>query len=154
MGVAAFNHLGQCVTDLDRSRQFYVEVFGFAVEREIQPPDDPSAKLLALEPPVGMTACYLRRDGLVLELLHFAGAGAPPRPFVERTMNDPGLTHLSFSVDDIPATCALVTTHGGQVLDGTDIGMAIFVRDPNGQLIELLPMSYREHLDAADAAGT
>ena len=36
---AAYNHLGQCVTDLDRSRRFYVEVFDFTVEREIQPPD-------------------------------------------------------------------------------------------------------------------
>lgn len=151
MGVA-FNHLGQCVTDLDRSRRFYVEVLDFAVEREIQPPDDLSAKLLRLSAPLGMTACYLRRDGLVLELLHFAGEGGAPRPFVERTMNDPGLTHVSFSVDDVGATCALVVEHGGSVLDDTDIGAGIFVRDPDGQLIELLPMSYREHLDAAAGA--
>ncbi len=150
---AVYNHLGQCVTDLERARRFYVEVFDFEIEREIHPPDDLSARLLRLSPPLGMTACYLRRDGLVLELLHFSGEGGAPRPFVERTMNDPGLTHLSFSVDDIPTTCALVNAHGGRVLDDTDIGAGIFVRDPDGQLIELLPMSYREHLDAADAAG-
>jgi len=148
---AAFNHLGQCVTDLDRSRRFYVEVFGFEVERELQPPDEMSAKLLRLPAPLGMTACYLRRNGLVLELLHFAGEGGAARPFVERVMNDPGLTHLSFSVDDIPATCALAQEHGGSVLDETDLGVAIFIRDPDGQLIELLPMSYREHLDATEA---
>ncbi len=144
----AFNHLGQCVVDLERARAFYVEALGFEVEREIQPPDDSSAKLLGLSPPIGMTACYLTRDGLVLELLHFAaeGAVAPYRP---RTMNEPGLTHISVSVDDIPATCELVRAHGGTVLDDTDIDVAIFVRDPDGQLIELLPMSYREHLDAS-----
>lgn len=152
---AAFNHLGQCVTDLDRSRRFYVEVLGFEVERELEPPDEMSAQLLRLPPPLGMTACYLRRDGLVLELLHFSGEGGAPRPFAERVMNDPGLTHLSFSVDDIPATCALAQANGGSVLDDTDIGVAIFIRDPDGQLIELLPMSYREHLDAsADPGGT
>ena len=144
---AAFNHLGQCVTDLDRSRRFYVEVFGFEVEREIQPPDTPSDQLLRLPPPLGMTACYLRRDGLVLELLHFAGDGATPRACVERTMNDPGLTHISVSVDDLAATGALVREYGGEVLDDTNIGLAVFVRDPDGQLVELLPMSYREHLD-------
>jgi catechol 2,3-dioxygenase-like lactoylglutathione lyase family enzyme len=101
-----------------------------------------------------MTACYLRRDGLVLELLHFSGEGGAARPFAERAMNEPGLTHLSLSVDDIPATCALVTSHGGTVLSDTDIGAAIFVRDPDGQLVELLPMSYREQLDAAGTAGT
>jgi catechol 2,3-dioxygenase-like lactoylglutathione lyase family enzyme len=50
------------------------------------------------------------------------------------------------SVDDIPATCALVQEHGGEVLDDTDIGSGIFVRDPDGQLIELLPMAYRDSL--------
>lgn len=145
--------MGQCVSDLDRSRRFYVEVFGFEVEREIQPPDSPSDRLLGLSPPIGMTACYLRRDGLVLELLHFAGEGAAPSAYRERAMNDPGLTHISVSVDDIPATCEQVRAHGGTVLESTDIGQAIFVRDPDGQLVELLPMSYREHLDAAAERG-
>jgi catechol 2,3-dioxygenase-like lactoylglutathione lyase family enzyme len=151
----AFNHLGQCVTDLDRSRRFYVEVLGFEPWREINPPDSPSDRLLQLEPPIGMTACYLRRDGLVLELLHFGDDGARPdlarqRDNRDRVMNEPGLTHISVSVDDIPATCARIREYGGEVLDGTDIGMAIFVRDPDGQLIELLPMSYRDHLDATE----
>ena len=145
---SAFNHLGQCVVDLDRARRFYVEALGFELEREIQPPDDSSAKLLGLTAPIGMTACYLTRDGLVLELLHFAAEGAVA-PYRERAMNEPGLTHISVSVDDIPATCERVRELGGSVLDETDIGAAIFVRDPDGQLIELLPMSYREHLDAA-----
>ena len=66
-----FNHLGQCVTDLARSKRFYCELLGFTLDREINPPDEGSAALLGLTPPLGMTACYLVRDGLVLELLHF-----------------------------------------------------------------------------------
>ena len=155
MGVA-FNHLGQCVTDLERSRRFYVDVLGFEPWREINPPDSPSDALLRLEPPLGLTACYLRRDGLVLELLHFAGDAARPDPAVQRAnrdrvMNEPGLTHISVSVDDIPATCARIVEHGGEVLSDTDIGGGIFVRDPDGQLIELLPMAYRDNLDATES---
>jgi lactoylglutathione lyase len=146
---AAFNHLGQCVTDLERSRRFYVEVLGFEPLREITPPDSPSDRLLRLSAPIGMTACYLRRDGLILELLHFAGDGAQPLEARERAMNEPGLTHISLSVDDIPATCARIIEYGGAVLADTDIEHAIFVRDPDGQLIELLPAAYREHLDPA-----
>jgi len=146
---SAFNHLGQCVTDLDRSRRFYIDALGFELLREINPPDSPSDALLRLQPPIGMTACYLGRDGLVLELLHFAGEGARPLPARERVMNEPGLTHISVSVDDIPATCAAIREHGGDVLADTDIEFGIFVRDPDGQLIELLPMAYREGLDAA-----
>ena len=145
-GGVAFNHLGHCVSDLARARRFYEELLGFEVERELHPPDDPSSTLLRLQQPLGMTALYLRRDGLVLELLHFESETKPAR---ERVMNEPGLTHVSVSVDDVDAVCARVAEYGGEVLADTNIGAAIFIRDPDGQLLELLPMSYREHLDAA-----
>ena len=147
--MSAFNHVGQCVTDLERSRRFYVDVLGFEPWRELTFPDEPSDRLLRLTPPIDMTACYLRMDGFVLELLHFAGSGAAPLPFRERTMNEPGLTHVSVSVDDIDETCRRVVEYGGEVLEDTSMdGMAIFVRDPDGQLIELLPMSYAERIKA------
>ena len=144
--MSAFNHVGQCVTDLERSKRFYCELFGFTLEREIEPPDESSAQLLSLTPPLGMTAAYIVRDGLVLELLHFAAAGQT-RPFRPRTVNEPGLTHLSLSVDDIDAVCARVPDYGGEVIAASNIGAAVFVRDPDGQLLELLPMAYRRHLE-------
>ena len=144
---AAFNHVGQLVTDLERSKRFYVELFGFVCEREVTPPDEASAKLLGLTPPLGMTAAYLVRDGLVLELLHF-GAPGQTRPYEPRMMNQPGLTHISLSVDDVAATCARVPEFGGEVIEASDIGAAIFIRDPDGQLVELLPMTYRRQLES------
>src|SRR4051794_778093 len=89
---SVFNHVGHCVTDLARSRRFYEKLLGFRFQREIRPSDDPSAKLMQLPAPLGMTACYLERDGFVLELLHFAGAGGAPLPRRDRPMNEPGLT--------------------------------------------------------------
>lgn len=145
--MSAFNHVGQCVTDLERSKRFYCELFGFTLEREINPPDDGSAQLMSLTPPLAMTASYLVRDGLVLELLHYAAAGQT-QPFRARTMNEPGLTHLSLSVDDVPGVCARVADFGGEVIESSNIGAAVFVRDPDGQLLELLPMTYREHLES------
>src|SRR4051812_4399120 len=142
----AFNHIGQCVTDLDRSRRFYCELLEFTVEREINPPDEMSAQLLALAPPLGMTAIYLVRDGLVLELLHFAAQGQT-LPYRPRGMNEPGLTHLSLSVEDLDGTLARIPEYGGEVLADTNIGAGVFVRAPDGQLIELLPMDYRRRLD-------
>lgn len=130
------NHVGQCVSDLDRARAFY-EAFGFAVVRELQVPDGASS-LLRLDPPMGMTALYLERDGFVLELMHFAGDGPQPAPVVPRPVNQPGLTHLSLGVDDLGEALATVRDHGGEVLDDTNVGVAVFVRDPDGQLVELL----------------
>jgi predicted enzyme related to lactoylglutathione lyase len=53
-------------------------------------------------------------------------------------LNEPGLTHLSVGVDDIGAVVASVAEFGGSVVAETDVGPAVFIRDPDGQLIELL----------------
>ena len=147
MGRVAFNHVGQCVTDLERSKRFYVELLGFTLDREIQPTDDLSSLLMGLTPPLGLTAAYLVRDGLVLELLHYAADGQT-QPFRPRGLNEPGLTHLSVSVEDVDGTLARVPELGGEVLAATNIGFGVFVRDPDGQLLEILPIAYRDGLDA------
>jgi catechol 2,3-dioxygenase-like lactoylglutathione lyase family enzyme len=147
----AFNHVGQVVTDLERSRRFYCELLGFTFLREIQPPDDSSAQLLSLAPPLGMTAVYLGRDGFVLELLNFAATGQTQRP-TTRAMNAPGLTHISLSVEDLAGVLARIPEYGGEVIASSNIGAAVFVRDPDGQLVELLTMDYRRLLDQAGQA--
>ena len=140
-----YNHTGQVVTDLERSKRFYQEVFGFKFWYEITPPDELTAKLNCLPPPLGVTASYLTLDGFVLELMHYSAAGAGAL-FHPRTMNEPGLTHLSISVDDVRATAQKAVEHGGRVIEESDIGVAIFIRDPDGQLLELLPVTYRANL--------
>ena len=129
------NHVGLCVRDVARSRRFYEELFGFELEREIAPPDDPTATLLQLDPPVGLRAVYLRRGSFRLELLAYAGERRPPR---ERPLDEPGLTHLSFGVTAFRALLPRVVELGGAVVEASDIGVAVFVRDPDGQLLELL----------------
>jgi lactoylglutathione lyase len=143
MGV--YNHTGQVVTDLERSKRFYQEVFGFRFWYEIQPPDEMTAKLNSLEPPLGITASYLTLDGFVLELMHYSapGAAAPYRP---RAMNEPGLTHLSIAVDDVRTSAEKAVEHGGEIIEESDLGLALFIRDPDGQLLELLPVTYRDGL--------
>jgi lactoylglutathione lyase len=142
---AVFNHVGHCVTDLARAQRFYEEVFGFEFTRRLEVPDQPADQLLRIEAPLGMTAVYLRKGGLILELMGFDRDGNAPvrtRPF-----NEPGLTHLSISVEDIHATAARAEELGGEILHDTDIGAAVFVRDPDGQLVELLPTSYRRSIE-------
>jgi lactoylglutathione lyase len=143
--MGTYNHTGHVVTDLERSKRFYQEVFGFRFWYEISPPDEPTAKLSGLVPPLGVTASYLTLDGFVLELMHYAAPGATA-PFRPRTMNEPGLTHLSISVDDVRGTAEKAGELGGEIIEDSDVGAAIFVRDPDGQLIELLPVAYRDRL--------
>ena len=143
--MGTYNHTGQVVTDLERSKRFYQEVLGFRYWHQITPPDAPTAKLSCLSPPLGTTVAYLTLDGFVLELLHYSAPGATA-PFTPRTMNEPGLTHLSISVDDVQATAAKAVEYGGQIIEESDIGVATFIRDPDGQLLELLPAGYRDRL--------
>jgi len=143
--MGTYNHTGHVVTDLERSKQFYQEVFGFRLWYEISPPDAPTAQLTGLTPPMGMTASYLTLDGFVLELMLYAAEGATA-PYRVRTMNEPGLTHLSLSVDDVHEAAHRAVEYGGQLIEESDIGAALFIRDPDGQLIELLPGTYPDRL--------
>lgn len=132
------NHVGLCVSDLRASQRFY-EGLGFEHDaaRDLQPPDAVTGRLLGIEPPVGLTAVYLRRDEFTLELLHYRRPDNPASN--ARPMNQPGLTHLSFSVDELDSAIEAVCALGGEVIESSNIGLAVMVRDPDGQLLELLP---------------
>lgn len=144
-GPVIFNHVGHCVTDLARARRFYEEALGFTFWWSFDVPDEPAAAVLRIPPPMGLTAAYLIRDGLVLELLAYAEPAAR-RPRADRGMNEPGLTHISLSVQDLPSALASVEAHGGERLPGTETDAVAFVRDPDGQLIELSTMAWRDML--------
>jgi len=140
-GRATFNWVGLAVSDLDRSRRFYEGLLGFTYQRRLVPPDEPTARLCQVGPPANLTAIYLQLDGFVLELLHFDRENPDGR---DRPMNEPGLTHLSVTVDDLPEVVARTAAYGGTVVTATDMGAAICVRDPDGQLVELLAAPQKE----------
>jgi lactoylglutathione lyase len=131
-----FNHVGLCVADRERSRRFYEGLLGFQFWWELDAPDDGTGQLLQLEKPVGLHATYLVRDGLVLELLDYSGRQVDAG--VERVMDQVGLTHISFSVSDLAGVLEKVDDFGGALVDGTVSGGSAMIRDPDGQLLELL----------------
>jgi len=133
---AVVTHVGHCVRDLERAERFYVDGLGFTRLRDLSPPEGITSKLLRVVRPVGLTAVYLGLGNFLLELLCFDRSGDPtPR---SRAMTDPGLTHLSITVDDLPATMARLAEHGGEILVDTDVQLAVLVRDPDGQFVELV----------------
>lgn len=135
-----FNHVGLCVADRDRSRRFYEGLLGFQFWWEVEPPDDGTDRLLQLDKPLGLHATYLVRDGFVLELLDYSQREVHAGTI--RVMDQPGLTHLSFSVSDLGGVLQLVDGFGGSVVGGTASEQSAMIRDPDGQLIELLSDSW------------
>jgi catechol 2,3-dioxygenase-like lactoylglutathione lyase family enzyme len=139
MPTLQLSHLGLCVADLERSFHFYTDLFGFkedSTRPRISLQGGMAAQLLEI-PEVSLTAVYLLRDGLCLELLHYPTPGAEgdaaPRP-----MNALGFTHLSFNVDSIDEILPRVVAAGGRVIDASRIPVAVFVTDPDGTRIELV----------------
>ena len=140
-----FNHVGHVVSDLARARRFYEELLGFTYWWEFEVPDELASPVLRVRAPMQMTAVYLVRDGFVLELMQFAAPGAQAQR-QDRVMNEPGLTHISIALEDFEGVLDRVAEYGGEVLLDTKNDMVAFVRDPDGQLIELGTMGWRDML--------
>jgi catechol 2,3-dioxygenase-like lactoylglutathione lyase family enzyme len=140
--VQRLSHHGLCVSELERALAFYRDGLGFHEVARLDFADPGTQRLLGL-PGARLEAVYLRRDGTTLELLHFPSPGTHlvrgPRP-----MNQVGLTHLSFLVNDLDAALEKLRALGACVLEDTRLGRdgpgpkAIFVTDPDGTRIELV----------------
>jgi len=145
-----FNHLGQTITDIARSRRFYEGLLGFKFWWDFEAPDELVSKVLMVPSPCKLTATYLWRPDMVMNLMHF-GVPAAREAYRARRLNEPGLSHLALSVEDVPALLAQVEEFGGKVhyeSRGAQSawGQAIYIRDPDGQLIEIVTMAWREKL--------
>jgi lactoylglutathione lyase len=139
-----FNHVGLCVADRERSRRFYEGLLGFKFWWELELPDEGTEQLLQLARPIGVRATYLVRDGFVLELIDYSKREV--HAGTERVMDQVGLTHTSLSVSDLRAVLARVSEFGGSVIEETVTEQFAMIRDPDGQLIELLPDSWLANL--------
>lgn len=135
-------HIGICVSDLTRSLAFYRDALGFTPVAELEIEGEPAETLLGLRD-VKLEAVYLERDGVRIELLHYASPGAQgdgePRP-----LNALGLTHLSLRVDDLEGWLETLRSRGVRVLEESNVynpafqAGAVFITDPDGTLIELV----------------
>ena len=141
----AFSHLGICVSDLDRSLRFYCEALGFE-KAESHAIGNEFAALMDLED-VAMTSQFIRKGTTAMELLAFS----QPAPFGDRerrAVNQLGLTHLSFRVDDLEAAAAKVVELGGAIVESSrttlDFGGTplhfVYCTDPDGVRVELMDL--------------
>ena len=117
MNVTALDHVGLHVADAARSLRFYAEVLGLV---EIARPD------------LGFPGHWLRIGSA--QELHLIGKGAhPDLPPAER--------HFALAIDDAVAWAARLRACG-VAFDGPrprpDGARQIFLRDPDGHVIELL----------------
>ena len=94
---------------------------------------------------VDVRTIYLERDGWRLELIEFI-VPEPVGSREARPMNQLGLTHVAFRVDDLDDACAKIEAAGGSLLAGTRLDLpgptrVIMALDPDGVRLELLEKS-------------
>lgn len=138
-----YSHIGILTTDFDRSVAFYRDALGFIPTHESRTSGSTEiSALCGIDGPIESHRQFMSRpDGLTLELRHWTapetfGSTSP------RAMNEYGVSHISFHVNDVDEIADRIAAAGGVVLTETrtQIGSAdlLFCTDPDGIRIELM----------------
>lgn len=142
MAILRMSHIGIVISDLQKSIDFYCNVFGFKVVGRFDAHGLETDRLLELQD-VDLNAVYLERDGTRIELMSYRNPEVISRGGT-LPMNSVGITHLAFRVSDLENTILRVLQAGGSqiknaIFENAATGSkAVFVLDPDGVRIELL----------------
>ncbi|SFR91229.1 VOC family protein [Sphingomonas jatrophae] len=144
MSTPTFSHIGLCVTDIDRSVNFYVQGLGFELGQGYEI-GAPFHIVMDLPDTLHLKSQFVQKDGVQLELLQYF-APETLGPAERRPMNQLGLTHLSVRVEAIEPVIERVVAHGGQVhretyVDAGPGGEFVYCTDPDGIRVELMRLN-------------
>ena len=103
MQTSGIHHLGVAVSDLDGAVETYERLFGASLERRETVPEQ------GVE-----AAAMLMGDGRV-ELLAALGEDTPVGKFLAK--RGPGMHHVAFETEDLPAALDVVAAAGGELID-------------------------------------
>lgn len=134
------HHVGITVADLERAVEFYRDTLGFPVASEFSVSGDAFSTAVGVEDATGRFA-HLDAGGVRVELVEYEPEGEATS---ESSVNRPGAIHLGFSVDDVDSLYDSLDEEVETLSEPqtTDTGSRIlFVRDPEGNLVELLETS-------------
>jgi catechol 2,3-dioxygenase-like lactoylglutathione lyase family enzyme len=134
-------HTGLVVRDLERSVSFY-QALGLKVwKREVE--TGPFIEAVVGIPDVKLEWAKLQApDGSLVELLQYHSHPCR-QPVNPAASNQPGCSHIAFTLDDLSAACALVVRLGGSMVNppaavpGGSVRVA-YCHDPDGILMELV----------------
>jgi catechol 2,3-dioxygenase-like lactoylglutathione lyase family enzyme len=133
------SHFGVAVSDIEASARFYTGALGFT-RAESYRIDDGLDTIMELDG-IQLDLLFLRRPDMMLELIQYrspAAFGSRER----RPLNQFGVTHMSFWVQDLENAMARVQEFGGAVhastratVYGNDL---VYCTDPDGVRVELM----------------
>jgi catechol 2,3-dioxygenase-like lactoylglutathione lyase family enzyme len=156
MRARSFSHVGITVSDFNRAVRFYWEVFGCPLVGVADTPADRVRTFfgVAADPATGhgtaAPSCkigWIRvPGGGVLEIFEFQ----PQQPAVVVPWNRVGLTHISFNVRNLQRWYDYLASKGVECVSRPERSPRghsfFFVRDFDGNLIELMDLGYRYYV--------
>lgn len=124
--IAGIAHVGIRVHDLERSLRFY-GLLGF---EKTEGPVGPEPVVILLHP-----------SGIEINLVINASAADVPNVLMDVPQKTPGITHLALRCASLDGVAETLSRHGfsprGDVVRFPNGAEALFVRDPDGTVIEL-----------------
>ena len=143
MALHGFSHIGICVSDIERSTRFYVDVLGFEQLYALDFGGNEVA--VTMEQEGTFRSAMLLRGDVRVELLQWVDV-ATTGPGTRKPMTELGFTHLSFRVDDVHELTDAVRAAGGRVVEetlttlgeGDGATRLLYVTDPDGTRIEFM----------------
>ena len=137
-----FMHAIHATNNVETTLSFYRDVFG--LDAKVQPFTNPGVALLTNSPGVNLRIAMLRIPGrgFNFELTEFTNTERKPAQF---KLTDPGAPHMKFLVKDIDAVVAAAKQRGATVITigGAPVTLAsgmkaVFLRDPDGYIVEAI----------------
>ncbi len=161
--VVGFMHAIHATIDVEKTLAFYRDVFGLAGQVRQFPND--AVPILTNSPGVSLRVSMLQLPGngygFNFELTQFSNV---ERHAAQPQISDPGAPHMKFLVRDIEPVVAAVrklgapilTRSGAPVSVTTSLGnvKAIFVRDPDGYIVEAIQMAAPADAPAGNLIGS
>lgn len=130
---ASYHHVGMRVSDLDRSKSWYEQALGFAVERQY-----------SLVHNADVRVCFMANEnGERVELFEFKDAAPKPEFAHPDEALRAGHAHFALYVDDIQGAFERAVAAGARVLWGPRHAKVIetetaYIADPDNNLVEFI----------------
>lgn len=148
MKVRSFSHVGLTVSDFNAAVKFYSGIFGCPLVGVADTPPERVKAFFGVEgdAPKCKIGWIRVPGGGVLEIFAFE----PAQPAVTIPWNRIGLTHFSFNVRNLPRWHDYLSGQGVEIVSRPERSPRghsfFFVRDFDGNLIELMDLGYMYHV--------
>jgi catechol 2,3-dioxygenase-like lactoylglutathione lyase family enzyme len=140
--VKEIRHTGIVVDDLKKSLWFYKEKMGFRIFSHMDESGCFIDKILGMKSLMVTTVKMTLKDKQMIELLDFS---THKKNILQRSINDIGLTHLAFTVDNLDEMYNDFLRDGVEFISAPEISKdgkvkVAFCKAPEGTYIELVEL--------------